>query len=94
MLEKLVKDHDILLVGENSFTFAVLLAVFRNMSWEGIMATQCEGERDCDPRPESDFSNKKLIAIKEQCIMAEKTQKKHYSIIESIVELPSPPQGC
>ena len=52
VVESLLKDKDILLVGEGNFTFTVALAAIRE-NWRGIISTRYESETTY-PRPQFD----------------------------------------
>jgi hypothetical protein len=59
-VEDLLKDENILLVGEGNFTFTVALAAIRG-SWDGLVSTRYEPEARYNPRPKFD-------KVKKQCI--------------------------
>jgi hypothetical protein len=60
-VEALLKNGDVLLVGEGNFTFTVALAAIRGGSWDGIVSTRYEAETDDNPKPQFD-------KVKKQCI--------------------------
>ena len=59
-VEALLRNEDILLVGEGNFTFTVALAAIRG-NWNGIVSTRYEAETRYNPRPQFD-------QVKRECI--------------------------
>ena len=60
VVESLLMDENILLVGEGDFTFTVALAAIRE-SWRGIISTRFEKVTLSDPRPQFDEVQKECI---------------------------------
>ena len=59
-VEALLRNEDVLLVGEGNFTFTVALAAIRG-NWNGIVSTRYEAETRYNPRPQFDQVKKECI---------------------------------
>ena len=73
IVESLLTDKNVVIVGEGNFTFTVALAAIRN-SWSGIVSTRYEPVDDFNPKPEFD-------TVKQECL--EFCRKNHQGNLRS-----------
>ena len=60
MVESLLTEKNVVIVGEGNFTFTVVLAAIRN-SWIGIVSTRYKPVDDFNPKPDFD-------TVKQECL--------------------------